>query len=339
MASFAKFGNDLYTGERSFNIVGRRKLWYLIAGAMILIAVVGPFARGGFVFGIEFTGGSEFVVTNVDNQDQTLAEDAVSSVVPAAVPQISTVGTSELRVQTDQLTSDDTRAVRSALATAYAVPETEVAASFIGPSWGADITGQALRALVVFLVLAGAVMAIYFRTWKMSAAAMVALLHDLVITAGIYGITGFEITPAAVIGFLTILGYSLYDTVVVFDKIRENTSEDGPGSRRTFADSVNLAVNQTLVRSINTSVVAALPVASILFIGAFVLGAGTLRDISLALLIGILVGTYSTIFIAAPLYAQLRTREPGIRKRDKKALAAKASASAPEASASAEVTA
>ena len=326
MASFAKFGNDLYTGERSLNIVGRRKLWYTIAAVLILISVVGPFVRGGFAFGIEFTGGSEFVVSDVASQDENIATDAVASVVPEAVPKVSTVGTDGVRVQTDQLTSDDTRSLRGALATAYDVPETEVTASFIGPSWGKDITGQALRALAVFLVLAGTVMAIYFRTWKMSAAAMVALLHDLVVTAGIYGIVGFEITPAAVIGFLTILGYSLYDTVVVFDKIRENTSEDGPGSRRTFADSVNLAVNQTLVRSINTSVVAALPVASILFIGAFVLGAGTLRDISLALLIGILVGTYSTIFIAAPLYSQLRTREQGTRKRDKKALAAKASA-------------
>jgi preprotein translocase subunit SecF len=157
---------------------------------------------------------------------------------------------------------------------------------------------------------------------------MVALLHDLVITAGFYGITGFEITPAAVIGFLTILGYSLYDTVVVFDKIRENTTEDGAESRRTFAESVNLAVNQTLVRSINTSVVAALPVASILVIGAFVLGAGTLRDISLALLIGILVGTYSTIFIAAPFYSQLRSSEPEIQKRDKRAIAARTQAEA-----------
>jgi len=258
----------------------------------------------------------------------------VASIVPSAVAKVSTVGSTEIRVQTDQLTSGDNRAVRAALGTAYDVPATDVTASFIGPSWGQDITGQALRALVVFLALAATVMAIYFRTWKMSIAAMVALLHDLVITAGIYGLTGFEITPAAVIGFLTILGYSLYDTVVVFDKIRENTSEDGPGSLRTFADSVNLAVNQTLVRSINTSVVAALPVASILFIGAFVLGAGTLRDISLALLIGILVGTYSTIFIAAPLYAQLRTREAATRKRDKKALAAKVSAAAAEAPAS-----
>lgn len=326
MASFAQFGNDLHTGKRSFDIVGRRKTWYLVAAAMILIAILGPTLRGGFVFGIEFTGGSEFVVSDVATQNQTTATQAVTGVVPSAVPKVSTVSSNGIRVQTDQLTPEESDSVRNALAAAYKVPVTKVTSSFIGPSWGADITGQALRGLVIFLFLAAIVMALYFRTWKMSAAAMIALLHDLVITAGFYGITGFEITPAAVIGFLTILGYSLYDTVVVFDKIRENTSEDGPESRRTFADSVNLAVNQTLVRSINTSVVAALPVASILFIGAFVLGAGTLRDISLALLIGILVGTYSTIFIASPLYAQLRSAEPGIRKRDKKSLALRARA-------------
>ena len=329
MASFAQFGNDLYTGKLSFDFVGRRKVWYLVAAVMILIAIVGPLLRGGFVFGIEFTGGSQFTVSDAPSQDQGPATDAVATVVPTAVPKVSTVSNTGIRVQTDQLTDTESRDVRAALAEAYGVPAAKVTSSFIGPSWGADITSQALKALVIFLFLAAIVMALYFRTWKMSVAALVALLHDLVITAGFYGLTGFEITPAAVIGFLTILGYSLYDTVVVFDKIRENTSEDGSESLRTFGDSVNLAVNQTLVRSINTSVVAALPVASILFIGAFVLGAGTLRDIALALLIGVLVGTYSTIFIATPLYAQLRAGEPGIRKRDKKARAARAKAGSP----------
>ncbi|MET0955420.1 MAG: protein translocase subunit SecF [Cryobacterium sp.] len=326
MASFNQFGNDLHTGKLSYNIVGRRKVWYSVAGIMILIAILGPVLRGGFTFGIEFTGGSEFVLSEIATQDQGPAADAVTDVVPAAVPKISAVGSDGIRVQTDQLTDTESREVRASLASAYNVDPAQVTSSFIGPSWGQDITASAIRALLTFLVLAGVVMALYFRTWKMAVAAMVALLHDLVITAGFYGITGFEITPAAVIGFLTILGYSLYDTVVVFDKIRENTSLDGPESRRTFADSVNLAVNQTLVRSINTSIVAVLPVASILVIGAFVLGAGTLRDISLALLIGMLVGTYSTIFIAAPLYAQMREGEPEIRKRDKKALALKAKA-------------
>ena len=321
MDRMAKFGNDLYTGARSYNFVGRRKIWYIIAAVMLLASVLLPIARGGFVFGIEFRGGSEFQVGSVENFDgdsierQDLATETVNDTVPDLSPHVTTIGDSAVRVQTDQLTSDQSDEVRDALAEAFSVDRSEVTASFIGPSWGADITSAAVRALVIFVILAGIVMALYFRTWKMSVAAIISLVHDIIITACVYGILGFEITPSAVIGFLTILGYSLYDTVVVFDKIRENTSEDGSESSRTFPESVNLAVNQTLVRSINTGVVAALPVAAILFIGAVVLGAGTLRDIALSLLVGILIGTYSTIFIGAPVYAQLRENEPALQKR------------------------
>jgi preprotein translocase subunit SecF len=330
MGGFAKFGNDLYTGERSFNFVGKRRIWYIIAAVMILASIVGPALRGGFVFGIEFRGGSEFQVSNVQNLDedpianQDTATATVESIVPDASPRVTTVGDSGIRVQTEQLTQEESDNLAGALAETFDVPATQVTASFIGPSWGADITNSAIRALVVFIILAAIVMALYFRTWKMSVAAIVSLLHDIIITAGVYGILGFEITPSAVIGFLTILGYSLYDTVVVFDKIRENTAEDGPASSRTFGESVNLAVNQTLVRSINTGVVAALPVGAILFIGAVVLGAGTRRDIALSLFIGILIGTYSTIFIAAPLYAQLRENEPAILKQTKRLQTARA---------------
>ncbi|WP_213814684.1 protein translocase subunit SecF [Glaciihabitans sp. dw_435] len=321
MASFAKFGNDLYTGARSYDFVGRRRLWYIIAAIMLAAAIIIPIARGGFVLGIEFRGGSEFNVSKIadlaDNSAkfQNEASDAVDATVSDASPRVSVVGGNGLRVQTTQLSEADSDAVRSALAKTFDVSNDNVSASFIGPSWGADITGSAIRALVVFVILAAIVMALYFRTWKMSLAAIVSLAHDMIITAGVYGILGLEITPAAVIGFLTILGYSLYDTVVVFDKIRENTAENGPESRRTFAESVNLAVNQTLVRSINTGIVAALPVGAILFIGAALLGAGTLVDISLSLFIGILVGTYSTIFIAAPFYSQLREGEPQFKKQ------------------------
>ena len=328
MASFSQFGNDLYSGARSINIVGRRKLWYTISAILVLVSIVGPILRGGFNFGIEFTGGSEFVVSNVSDTSQAIAADAVIAVDPNTVPKVSRLGESSIRVQTEQLTDAQTREIRNGLAAGYAVPVENVTSSFIGASWGQDITSQAIRGLLVFLVLASVVMAIYFRTWKMSLVAIIALLHDLIITAGIYGITGFEVTPGAVIGLLTILGYSLYDTVVVFDKIRENTRGTTREAGLTFSQQVNLAVNQTLVRSINTSVVAALPVASILFIGAFVLGAGTLRDISLALLIGIFVGTYSTIFLATPLYAQIRQNEPEIKKSDKKILAAQGKAEA-----------
>ncbi|QZY52218.1 protein translocase subunit SecF [Leucobacter tenebrionis] len=323
--SFAEFGNALYTGEKSIDFVGKRKTWYTISIVLIVLCVLGPLLRGGFTFGIEFTGGSQFQVhiAGDGDRDPATAEAAVAEVLPSAAPRVAQVGPTDIRVQTEALDDAENREVTAALAKAYGIAEDEVTYSYIGPAWGQDITKQAVIALVVFLLFAALVMAIYFRTWKMSLAAIIALLHDLVITAGVYGISGFEITPAAMIGFLTILGYSLYDTVVVFDKIRENTSPGELNDRRTFAESVNLGINQTLVRSINTSIVALLPVASILFIGAFVLGAGTLRDISLALFIGILVGAYSTIFIAAPSYAHLREGEPGIKRHDEKVLRAR----------------
>lgn len=330
MGSFSQFGNDLYTGKRSYDFVGKKYLWYGIAALLVILALGITILRGGFEFGIEFRGGSQFEISNAHNLSQQFASDVVAEEVPSANPRITIIGGTSVRIQTDQLTNAQNNDVRDALATAYKVDQTEVTASFIGATWGADITNTAIRGLLTFLVLAAIVMAIYFRTWKMSLAAMVALLHDLIITAGVYGVLQFEVTPAAVIGFLTILGYSLYDTVVVFDKIRENTTEDGEESRRTFAESVNLAVNQTLVRSINTSVVALLPVGAILFIGATLLGAGTLRDISLALFIGMLVGTYSTIFIAAPLYAHLRSSEDAISKQSKKTLLARKSSAIAE---------
>ncbi|PSL39460.1 protein translocase subunit secF [Labedella gwakjiensis] len=325
MANLTQFGNDLYTGKRSINFVGNRRIWFTVALILVLGSIAVPLIKGAttgsyFNFGIEFTGGSQFTVENADSIDQETATEAVAEAAPDAVARVSTVGETAVRVQTDQLTPDETTAVAASLADAYGVSPSQVSTSFIGASWGQDVTRQALTGLVIFLVLTFGIMAIYFRTWKMSAAAIIALVDVLVITLGVYSLSGFEITPAAVIGFLTILGYSLYDTVVVFDKIRENTSEDGEESPRTFAESVNLAVNQTLVRSINTSVVAALPVAAILVIGAFVLGAETLRDISLSLLVGILVATYSTIFVAAPLYALFREGEPEIAKRDKRIL-------------------
>jgi preprotein translocase subunit SecF len=328
MASFSKFGNDLYTGARSFNIIGRRRIWFSIAAVLILICIIVPVFKG-FNFGIEFRGGSQFTVSDAGTNPTTAAAiKAVEKLVPGEVPTATVVGGTSVQISTDQLTPGKTDDVQAALAHAYNVPENHVAASFIGATWGADITQQAVTALIAFLILAILFMALYFRTWKMSVAAITALLHDLVIVAGVYAILGFEVTPDAVIGFLTILGYSLYDTVVVFDKIRENTREDGEKSVRTFSESVNLAVNQTLVRSINTSVVALLPVAAILFIGAALLGAGTLRDISLALFVGILSGTYSTIFVAAPLYALLREGEPEIKKRTQRTTVARTTSGA-----------
>lgn len=324
MSRFSDFGNQLYSGERSIDFVGRRKFFYVVALSMLALAIIIPMSRGGFNFGIEFKGGSEYRISASKVDSTLIAEGAVHKVVADTQVNTTRIGTDTIRVQTLQLSDTQSEKVRLALAAAYKVPDSNVTSSFIGPNWGADITSKAVSGLVTFIILAAILMALYFRTLKMSVAALLALAHDLVITAGIYGALGFEVTPAAVIGFLTILGYSLYDTVVVFDKIRENTLEVEFSETATFKERVNLAINQTLVRSINTSVVAVLPVAAILFIGAIVLGAGTLRDISLALFIGIIVGTYSTIFIAAPFYSQLREGEEKYAKAATKVLAKRA---------------
>ena len=314
MFSFAAFGNDLASGRRSIDFVGRRRLWYAIASTAVLVSIVGLGVRG-LNAGIEFRGGSEFTVSNVSTTDTHLAENAVRSADPnAEQPRVSVVGGgSSIRVETGKLSDQQTDQVKESLAKAYGVADTEITSSFVGPSWGQDVTSKALTSLLVFLVLVSLVITLYFRTWAMAAAAIVALLHDLLLTAGVYALVGFEVTPDSVIGFLTILGYSLYDTVVVFDKVRENTEHITATTKRTYAEAANQAVNQTLVRSINTSVVALLPVGAILFIGALLLGAGTLKDLSLALFVGIAVGTYSSIFIATPLLVHLRMREPEIK--------------------------
>ena len=328
MGVMSRFGNDLYSGKRSFPFVGRRRLWFIIAAVLVLGSVLVPLFRP-IQFSIEFTGGSQFTVSGVSNPNQDEASKAVLSVVPDAHTKVTTVGTDGIRVQTDQMTDKQTLAVRNALADRFNVDVKEVTTSFIGPSWGADVTRQSLFGLAIFLALTFIILALYFRTWKMSAASIIGLVDVLVITIGIYALAGFEISPAAVIGFLTILAYSLYDTTVVFDKVRENTQEDGEVSGRTFGESVNLAVNQTLVRSINTTVVAILPVGAILFIGAIWLGAEPLSDISLSIFVGIIVAAYSTLFVAAPLYSLFRENEPKVRARDKKVLIARERAGVP----------
>jgi len=318
MLNFAKFGNELYSGKRSYPFVGKYKLWFIIAGAAVLLSLIIPVVKGGFNLGIDFRGGSEFTVSQTQTTELDLGEDAVTSVEPGLDPEVTNIAPNTVRIQTEQLSDDQTLAVRDALVEAYGVNADQVTSTFVGPTWGADVTRQALWGLVVFVALAAVLMAIYFRTWKMSLAALTGMAVVMVVTAGLYSLVDFEVTPSAIIGFLTVLSYSLYDTVVVFDKVRENTEDISTSTRRTFGEEVNLAVNQTLVRSINTSVVGVLPVASILFIGAMLLGAGTLKDLSLSLFIGIIIGTATTVFIAAPMYARLRQNEPALVEQAKK---------------------
>ncbi|MEV7604468.1 protein translocase subunit SecF [Paenarthrobacter sp. NPDC089322] len=316
--SFATFGNELYTGKRSYNFVDSKKIWFIIAAVAVALSILIPVLKGGFNLGIEFRGGSEFTVSNVKTTDAGLGEKAVHDVVAGAVPRVANVAGNTMRIQTDQLTDEETLRIKEGLTSAYGVTDNEVTSTFVGPTWGQDVTRQALIGLVVFVGIAAVLMALYFRTWKMSLSALAGMIVTMFTTAGVYALSDFEVTPSAIIGFLTVLSYSLYDTVVVFDKIRENTADIATSTRRTFGQEVNLAVNQTLVRSINTMMVAVLPVAAILFIGAGLLGAGTLRDLSLALFVGILIGTAATIFIAAPLYAWLRQGEPELVKQARK---------------------
>jgi len=340
MSRLGSIGHRLYTGELSVDFVGRRKLWYAISLAILVVAVLAVLFRG-LNFGIEFSGGAEFRVPS-PTCSVSQATDVVGPYVESE-PIVQSLGNGDIRVQTEALEGTQPVEVRRALAEACGVEPDAISLQLIGPSWGSEITKKAITALVVFLLAVVAFIWIAFER-KMAIAAIVALLHDIVITVGLYALVGFDVTPSTLIGMLTILGYSLYDTVVVFDSIRENTRGISASNTTTYSEAANLSVNQTLVRSINTSVIALLPVASILFFGVYALGAGTLKDLSLVLFVGIAASTYSSIFIATPLLADLKEREPAmtaLRRRVQQrraAVAAKASSvtSAPGLAGSAE---
>jgi preprotein translocase subunit SecF len=305
---FNEVGNRLYTGETSVDFVGKRKLWYVISLIIIAVAAFGLFGRG-LNLGIEFEGGAKF------NVPSTVSVEEARNIVKAAGVQTSViiaVGNERLEIQIPPLEQTEIESFTSKIAADFKVDPALITTQSVGPSWGADITRQALIGLGVFILLVILFLTVYFEL-RMAAAAIVALLHDLLITIGVYAITGFEVTPATVIGILTILGYSLYDTVVVFDKVKENTRGIIAQSRLNYRESANLALNQTLIRSINTSIVALLPVAAILIVGVGILQAGTLKDLALALFVGIAAGTYSSIFIATPFLVQLKERQPDIQ--------------------------
>jgi len=304
----------LYTGDIAYNFIGRRKIWYTISAIALVISIAALLIRG-LDLGIEFRGGSDFQVPTAVTA--TTVTDYRQAVLATGVPSldstvVTTIGDSKVRVQTRSLSVSEQKTVRAAIATKAGKSSDEVAYQIIGASWGRQITQQAALALVVFLVLVALLIWIYFRDVKMSLAALGALLHDLIITIGIYALVGFTVTPATMIGVLTILGYSLYDTVVVFDKIRENVAAMEM-DKRTYSEAANHAVNQVLVRSLNTTIIGVLPVAALLFAGVFVLGSGPLEDLGLALFVGMIAGAYSSIFIASPLLTQLRESEPEMK--------------------------
>jgi len=292
----------------------------------VLLAVAGLYFKG-LNFGVEFEGGVEYAVSvpadqvTQENVDKIRVAIADTGIDAASAPIVNTAGRDTIRAQTEELTNDQAREVSQAIADAVGVNASDdISTQDVGASWGEQVAKRALTGLVVFLILVVLFIWAYFREWKMSVAALVALAHDVIITIGVYALSGFEVTPATVTGLLTILGFSLYDTVVVFDKVRENTRNLRQG-RRTYSELANLAVNQTLVRSINTSIVALLPVGAILYVGVVSLGTGSLKDLALALFVGMAAGTYSSIFIATPLAVQLKANEEEITQQDARARA------------------
>jgi preprotein translocase subunit SecF len=319
----------LYHGETTFDFVGRRRIGFAISGLLIVLSLI-SLAWRGLNYGIDFEGGVAWEVNA-----SAVSEDQVSSILEdngiaagdAKIQTLTSASGERLRVQVGTQPTEVQSAVRQDLAEAAGLTLQDVSLNSVSASWGSEITDKAIRALVVFFVVITLYITLRFE-WKMAIASLLAVFHDVLISVGVYSLTGWEVTPATVVAFLTILGFSLYDTIVVFDKVHENAKR--LGTRATYGDVVNLSMNQVLMRSLNTGLAAILPVLSLLVVGSWMLGATTLEDFALALLVGLIVGAYSSIFVATPILAILKEREPkyrAIRQRLEKSNARASSAS------------
>ncbi|MER5291987.1 protein translocase subunit SecF [Streptomyces pharetrae] len=323
MSKLGNLGARLHRGEVGYDFVKNRKIWYGISILITITAIVGLAVRG-LNMGIEFQGGAVFTTgkTSVSvSQAEEYAEEASGH--DAIVQKLGNGDDGSLRIQVAGIDTERADQIKDTLAEDMKVDPESINAELVGPSWGDQIANKAWQGLGIFLILVVIYLAIAFE-WRMAVAAFIALIHDITITVGIYALVGFEVTPGTVIGLLTILGYSLYDTVVVFDSLKEQTRDISKQTRWTYSDIANRSINSTLVRSVNTTVVALLPVAGLLFIGGGVLGAGMLNDISLSLFVGLAAGAYSSIFIATPLVADLKEREPQMKALRKRVLAKRA---------------
>ncbi|MGI5527193.1 protein translocase subunit SecF [Streptomyces syringium] len=324
MSKLGNLGARLYRGEVGYDFVGKRMIWYGISILITITAIVGLSVRG-LNMGIEFSGGAVFNTPPTSVSADQAKETAEGSSGHTAI--VQKLGDKRLRIQVSELTPEQSRTAQEALSKKLDVPLDKINTDIVGPSWGEQIANKAWQGLAIFMILVVIYLAIAFE-WRMALAALIALIHDLTITVGIYALVGFEVTPGTVIGLLTILGYSLYDTVVVFDGLKEGAKDITKQTRFTYSEIANRSLNSTLVRSINTTVVALLPVAGLLFIGGGFLGAGMLNDISLALFVGLAAGAYSSIFIATPLVADLKERDPQMKALAKRVRAKRAAAAA-----------
>ena len=326
MGKFSRLGNELYQGRKSIDFVGRRALWYGVTLAVVAVAILVIVVKG-LNFGIEFTGGTEYRIDDLpasvatqDTVDTLRDEIGNSSAGADAEPTVTTSGEDAIIVQTENVNRAADQEIRGIIKDVTGASDDQISKSEIGASWGQEIAKRALLGVAIFLTLVVLFIWAYFREWKMSVAALVALFHDIILTIGVYSFSGFSVTPAAVTGLLAILGFSMYDTVVVFDKIRENTHELR-SSRQTYAQAANLGVNQTLVRSINTSIVALIPIGAILYVSAVQLGASSLKDLALAQFVGMAAGVYSSVFIAPRLLVHMKSNETAVKLAEKRAKA------------------
>jgi preprotein translocase subunit SecF len=297
---------DLYRGTTSFDFVGSRRIWFTLSAAIVALSVISFGLRGGFDLSVDFQGGTLVEMENPNGASVGEVRELVLGRGVAGARVQATGGGEGIRVQAAQLTPEDEQVLVESLAALTGSDAAEASRQSVGPTFGRQITDSAIRALVVFLVVAALFIA-WRLEWKMALIAMLALVHDMLFTGGVYALVGFEVSPATVIAILTILGYSLYDTVVVFDKVLENVRERG--DKQTISSIVNMSMNQVFMRSLNTSLTSLLPIGSLLFVGSFLLGATTLREFALALFIGVAVGTYSSVFLAGPLLAVWKERE------------------------------
>ena len=299
---------DVYHERTDFQFIAHSRRWVILSGTLILISLL-AFAVRGLNLGIDFEGGTEWQFTksggSVSVNDVRSALDNLG----VSDAKILVLGTNGVRVQTKDLSATEQAKVTKALADYAGIPASQVSLRAVGPTWGQKVSSKALTALIVFFIVIALYLSFRFE-WRMALAALIAVLHDIIITVGVYAVSGFEVVPATVVAFLTILGYSLYDTVVVFDKVKDNTARLGTVRGDTYSSMVNRSLNQVLIRSINTSLVALLPVGSLLFVGTWVFGGLALKDFALALFVGLLTGAYSSIFVATPLLAWLKEKEP-----------------------------
>lgn len=326
----------LLRGENNYNFVRLWKIGLRASAALVVISLLTLVFRG-IERGIDFEGGTSW---EVPTKELSVAQARdVLRPLGLATAKIQSIGSNTLRVQAETKTEEETAEVRIKLAEAASVAPTDVAVTQVGPSWGGEISRKAIRALVFFFIAIAIYITLALREWRMAVGALLAVVHDILISVGFYSLFRFEVTPATVIAFLTILGFSLYDTVVVFSKLRENSAKFGLAGRMTYTDLASLSTNQVLMRSINTTLTALMPVICILVVGAFILGATTLEEFGIALLVGLISGAYSSIFIATPIVAWLKEREPTNRTlRERLAKEEKAQAGAPMADANDEAT-